>query len=78
MQAAGIWEGTAETYLEADGPVPVGIEGIEEEVCVGGGVWGGKGTGWGVLGTPGSQAPTSAVPLGVHLCPELGSPLAMG
>lgn len=35
----GMWEGTAETYLEADGPVPVSVEGIEEEVCVGGGIW---------------------------------------
>lgn len=26
------------TYLKADGPIPIGVEGVEEEVCVGGGI----------------------------------------
>lgn len=31
------------TYLKADGPVPIGVEGVEEEVCVSGGIWGEQG-----------------------------------
>lgn len=55
----GTWEGTAETYLEADGPVPVSVKGIEEEVRVGGGIWRRQGHWMGLGGPPGSQAPTS-------------------
>ena len=46
MQDQGTWEGSTGTYLKADGPVPVCIEGVEEEVRVGGGIWGDQEQGW--------------------------------
>lgn len=39
--------GSAGSYLKVDGPVPISIEGIEEEVCIGGGIWGEKRQDWG-------------------------------
>ena len=58
MQAAGDREGTTETYLKADGPIPVSIEGIEEEVRIGGGIWGSKEGHWlGCLGVSWQSSP---------------------
>lgn len=39
----GIQEGSRGTYLKVDGPIPIGIKGVEEEVCVSGGIWGEQG-----------------------------------
>lgn len=40
LQGQGMWEGSSGTYLKADGPIPIGVKGVEEEVCVSGGIWG--------------------------------------
>lgn len=34
-------------YLKVDGPVPSGVKGVEEEVRVGGGIWGWQRECWG-------------------------------
>lgn len=51
-----------------DGPIAISIEGAEEEVRIGGGVWGNKGAGWGVLGPTGSKAPGPGSPTCVPTC----------
>lgn len=38
MQEPGMRERLTGTYLKANGPIPIGVEGVEEEVCVGGGI----------------------------------------
>lgn len=50
-------EGSAGTYLKVDGPVPIGIEGVEEEVCIGGGIWGKQGSRLGRAGAPWQLSP---------------------
>lgn len=69
-----MWEESARTYLKVDGPVPIGIEGIEEEVCIGGGIWGGQGTGWGVWGCLVTHPPPQATPAGGANCVLVWSP----
>lgn len=63
----------AGTYLKVNGPIPISIEGIEEEVRVGGGVWGKRSAG--ELGLLGSPAPTPCSPAGAFGCvPSWGPP----
>lgn len=67
---------SAGTYLKVDGPVPISIEGAEQEVRIGGGVWGKQGRRLGCVGADGQQSPQPRQPhLSIHLCPGLGFPL---
>lgn len=58
LEGQGVWEGATGTYLKADGPIPIGVEGVEEEVCISGGIWGEQGQGLGCVAIPGLECPT--------------------